>query len=86
MKTVPRRLPPLSIAFLASAALAQAHPGHDGGHELTWDFEHLAAHPGATLGWALVLATGAWIAARALTAGGEWARQSLRGSQRSRGK
>ena len=35
MKTS-RRL--LAALLLAAPALLQAHPGHDGGHELTWDF------------------------------------------------
>ena len=41
---------------------AQAHPGHEGGHdgdEFVWTADHLARHPGATL---LVLAAVALIA------------------------
>jgi hypothetical protein len=40
---------------------AQAHPGHEGGHEgdeFVWTADHLARHPGATL---LVLAAVALI-------------------------
>lgn len=48
----------LSAVFLA-ASVAHAHPGHDG-HELTWDFRHLAAHPLATLGCIAILAAAAW--------------------------
>jgi hypothetical protein len=40
-------------------AAAHAHPGHDG-HELTWDFGHLASYPGATLMWTLAFAAGIW--------------------------
>jgi urease accessory protein len=43
---------------LAAASLpltALAHPGHDDGHELTWDFGHLVAHPLATCGCLAVL-------------------------------
>jgi hypothetical protein len=38
----------LALAVFALPVLAHAHPGHDG-PELTWDFDHLAAHPAATL-------------------------------------
>ena len=70
MKTPLRRSLVLVTVFLASAVLAQAHPGHEGG-ELTWDFGHLAGHPLATLGCALVLVAGAWGAARLVNAAGE---------------
>lgn len=56
-----RALAPTAI-FLATAALAQAHPGHDG-HDFTWDFGHLSAYPGATvlcLGVLGVMAWGVW--------------------------
>jgi hypothetical protein len=46
----------------ASSAVMQAHPGHDG-HELTWDFRHLAAYPFATIGCFVVIAAVAWFAA-----------------------
>jgi hypothetical protein len=49
----------LPAVFLASASAALAHPGHDG-HDLTWDFQHLAANPVATLLCAAVLAGAAW--------------------------
>ena len=50
------------VAFLVPAALSRAHPGHDG-HELTWDFSHLAAHPAAT---------SLWIALGLLAGGAGW--------------
>ena len=37
-----------TAVLCATASLAQAHPGHDG-HDLTWDFVHLVANPGATI-------------------------------------
>ena len=70
MKTNRPRLLFLATSFFASAGLAQAHPGHDG-DGLTWNFGHLAAHPLATLGCALVLVTGAWAVARLLSVGNE---------------
>ena len=60
------RLAASTFAFAtAFPAIAHAHPGHDG-HELTWDFGHLAAHPLATLGCFLAIAGIAWAAARVL--------------------
>lgn len=56
MKTPLARGFALSLPFVASTALLQAHPGHEG-HELTWDFSHLAAHPLATFGGFGVLLT-----------------------------
>lgn len=61
---------PRVSAFLAVlvglTSLAQAHPGHDGGHDLTWDYadvaEHMLTSPyhlavmGAVLALAFVLA------------------------------
>ena len=44
-------------------AVVHAHPGHDG-HELTWDFGHLAAHPGATIFWVAVAGVTLWSAVR----------------------
>ena len=44
----------LTVLSLAAAPAALAHPGHDG-HELTWDYDHLAAHPLATLGCFMVI-------------------------------
>ena len=33
--------PRLLALFAALPAIASAHPGHDGGHDLTWDFGSL---------------------------------------------
>ena len=60
MNLAPVRATLLSVACLAFATVASAHPGHDG-HEVTWDFEHLAAHPVATLGCAVVVGVAAWV-------------------------
>ena len=38
-------------ALFALPALAHAHPGHDGDHDLVWDFGHLLSHPLATLAY-----------------------------------
>lgn len=68
----------LPAAFFASASVLLAHPGHDG-HDFTWDFQHLAANPIATLLCAAVLVGAAWglsLGFGALTA----RRQSLRKS------
>lgn len=59
MKLTLRRVSAPAALFLATAALAQAHPGHDG-HELTWDLDHLTAHPGATIVCFGVLGLIAW--------------------------
>jgi len=50
----------LLAAWAASASAVSAHPGHDDGHELTWDLGHFAAHPLATLGGLAVLAVAIW--------------------------
>jgi hypothetical protein len=49
MKTLLRFPRPLAFATLTAPAALLAHPGHDGDHDFTWDFSHLAAHPFATL-------------------------------------
>ena len=84
MKTF-RRAALRPIAFLASAAAAHAHPGHDG-HELTWDFSHLAAFPLATAGCVGVLLLSGWAGWRMLRRSATLRVQSFRGSQLSRGK
>ncbi len=58
MPTPPRRFALVTMVLVA-APVAQAHPGHDD-HELTWDFGHLAAHPGATVMCFAVLGAAAW--------------------------
>jgi len=62
MPLSPRRFLIGFVALLASSPLLQAHPGHDGGHELTWDLGHLATHPLATASCLAVLAAGVWFA------------------------
>src|SRR5687768_9405564 len=57
MKTSSCRAWMLSTAFVVLALVAHAHPGHDG-HDLTWDFGHLAQHPFATMGGAAVVGAG----------------------------
>jgi hydrogenase/urease accessory protein HupE len=64
-----RRLVQIASLALLFPVLAQAHPGHEG-HELTWDFNHLAAHPLATIMCFSVLAAGAWCAWRIARWGG----------------
>ena len=54
----------LAVFFLP--VIAQAHPGHDGDHELIWDFEHFASHPLASLACAAVIVTAGWIVWRLL--------------------
>jgi hypothetical protein len=53
----------VSLVLTALPVVAHAHPGHDG-HELTWDFGHLAAHPLVTLGWFALLSASLWSAAK----------------------
>lgn len=59
MKIFSPRLVAPAVIFFATAALAQAHPGHDG-HDFTWDFGHLAAYPDATILCLGVLGAVAW--------------------------
>ena len=59
MKLFTRRAAPFTAALVASASLAQAHPGHDG-HDFSWDFRHLADHPDATILCFGVIAAVAW--------------------------
>jgi len=59
MKTLRLRSLLVATAF-ALPALAYAHPGHDGDHDFVWDYEHLAAHPLATVLCFIVLTVGAW--------------------------
>jgi hypothetical protein len=58
MTITPRRLF-LPCCILGVTSIAHAHPGHDG-HELTWDMQHLAAHPAATLLCFTMIAAGIW--------------------------
>ena len=66
MKPSFRRLLPL--AALLVPVLAQAHPGHDGGHDLEWDTAHFASHPVATILCIGVLAAGLWSAVQLVRA------------------
>ncbi len=52
-----------SLGFAFSAAVARAHPGHDGheGGDFTWDFSHLAAHPLATAACMVVVGFALWL-------------------------
>ena len=50
----------LIVSALLSPLLAQAHPGHDGDHELVWEFDHLASHPLATIGCVAMLVAAGW--------------------------
>ena len=53
----------LALAVFALPVLAHAHPGHDGGHDLTWDFASGAMHP--LSGWdhlLAMIAVGLWAA------------------------
>jgi len=73
--------------FLASMSPVLAHPGHDDGHELTWELSHLAAYPFATAGCLAVLAAAAWIGVPLLLRHAELVRvQILRTPQLSRRK
>lgn len=50
------------LVCVLTCITAQAHPGHEGGHdgdEFVWTADHLARHPGATI---LVLAAVALVA------------------------
>jgi urease accessory protein len=51
------------FCFTVLASALHAHPGHDGGHDLTWDFTNGLGHPLA--GWdhlLAMLAVGLWAA------------------------
>jgi hypothetical protein len=54
------RLSTISTVLAALPATVSAHPGHDGGHDLTWDFAGEFGHVQSILG--LLLALGLTIA------------------------
>jgi hypothetical protein len=81
-----RRAATLSAQILASTASLAAHPGHDDGHELTWELGHLAAHPLATAACLLLIAAAGWATFVLFRRAPALRAQSLRGSQSSRGK
>ena len=61
-KSLGRRLLALA-AVLAVTPWASAHPGHDGGHDLTWDFSGGLAHPLSGVDHLLaMIAVGLWAA------------------------
>jgi urease accessory protein len=64
MTTFPRRIFSAAALVFAVASPALAHPGHDGGHELTWDLSLPAAHPFVALTGLLVAAVVVWVAWR----------------------
>jgi hypothetical protein len=66
MKPLLRPMFLLPIGWMASIAPLWAHPGHDDGHELVWDFGHFAAHPFATLWCVTVLTASIWLGWRAI--------------------
>lgn len=76
----------LATLILASTVPLAAHPGHDDGHELTWDLGHLAAHPLATAAGLAVIAAAGWAMFVLVRRASGLGAQSLRGSQSSRGK
>jgi hydrogenase/urease accessory protein HupE len=86
MKSLVRRSLALACAFPATFAPLFAHPGHDDGHELTWELSHLAEHPLATVLCLAVTAAAGALVWRSLRPPGRSVDQSLRGSQVSRGK
>jgi hypothetical protein len=85
MKSFSGRLSALGLAFVGSTAMAFAHPGHDG-HELTWDFRHLADHPAATIGCFGLVIGASWAGWLLLRRAATERSYNLRGSQASRGK
>lgn len=53
----------LSALFAVLPAIASAHPGHDGGHDLTWDFGGGFGHPIGGLDHVVAMvAVGLWAA------------------------
>lgn len=86
MKPSLLRIASISVLILASIVPLAAHPGHDDGHELTWDLGHLTAHPIATAAWLAVFAAAGWATFVLLRRAPALRAQSLRGSQSSRGK
>lgn len=85
MNSTARRLVPSTAVFLTLVSLAQAHPGHDGGHDVTWELSHLAAHPLATLLCLGAIVAGAGIAWLLVRRASAERLQSLRVSQPRRG-
>jgi hypothetical protein len=81
-----RRAWVLPALLLVSAGTVWAHPGHDDGHELTWELGHLAAHPLATAACLVMVGAAGWAGVQLFRRATAPQPQSLRGSQVSRGK
>src|SRR4051812_46407748 len=61
--TFATRLLKISATLALLPAVASAHPGHDGGHDLSWDFSGGFAHPIFGLDHLLaMIAVGIWAA------------------------
>jgi hydrogenase/urease accessory protein HupE len=86
MKASISRVLVLPALFLVSMSPLLAHPGHDDGHELTWELGHLAAHPLATAACLLLIAAAGWATFVLVRRAPALRAQSFRGSQPSRGK
>ena len=62
--------PRLLALFAVLPAIASAHPGHDGGHDLTWDFGSLGhVHYGPMLVGGLLLVGAVVVIAKLSTRG-----------------
>lgn len=83
MKRYPASALVLSAIFLAAVPSALAHPGHDG-HELTWDFNHLSAHPLATISCFIVIGTITWMVWRALRPAADTQKPDIKASRQDR--
>ncbi len=70
-----------AAAFLAPLA-AFAHPGHDGDHDITWDFGHFISHPFATIAGVAVLAAAGWLVWRLLKSPGTEKPQTVKRDRR----
>ena len=86
MKPILRRPLGWIVAFTATAGWAVAHPGHEGDHGLIWESRNMASHPLETAGYVVLLLVTVWAFARVSSRGTDAVRQSLRESQRNRGK
>jgi hypothetical protein len=71
MKLLRPSASPRLLALLAALpAIASAHPGHDGGHDLTWDFGSLGhVHYGPMLVGGLLLVGAVVVIAKLATRG-----------------
>jgi hydrogenase/urease accessory protein HupE len=78
MKLLTRHSLPFAL-YLTASAVALAHPGHEGHTDggFTWDLSHLAAHPLATLSFAVLAGVAAY-------AGWHWLRNNRRARAHTR--